>query len=64
MELPIAPTASPYSPLFEMRAWRKELDQLLLQYAEDEAMQAAIVEARREVDAWIRARAQAATPGR
>ena len=56
MELPIAPTASPYSPLFEMRAWRKELDQLSLQYADDEAMQAVIVEARREVDAWIRAR--------
>ena len=52
----IEPTVSAYSPLFELRAWRRELDRMVFEYAEDAAAMARINEARREVDAWIRDR--------
>jgi hypothetical protein len=50
----IEPTVSAYSPLFEMRAWRRELDRMALEYAGNARAIERIVEARRDVDGWIR----------
>ncbi len=52
----IEPTASAYSPLFELRAWRLELDRLALKFTENAEAIERIGQARREVDAWIEAR--------
>ena len=59
MEPILEPTAGPYSPLFELRAWRRELDQMVHQYADDAQAMETISRARREVGEWIRARARA-----
>ena len=52
------PTVTENSPLFEMREWRRELDKLHMQHANDEHVLDAIAAARREVDAWIRRKAR------
>lgn len=52
----IEPTVSERSPLFEMRAWRRELDRMIPEFADNAAAMERIMEARREVDEWIRAR--------
>lgn len=52
----IEPTAGPYSPLFELRAWRLELDRMATAHAGDEEALEAIDSARREVTEWIRVR--------
>jgi hypothetical protein len=57
-ELLPEPTVTENSPLFEMREWRRELDKLHLEHANDERVLEAIAEARREVDAWIRRKAR------
>ena len=59
MEPLIEPTAGPYSPLFELRAWRRELDHMAQRYAEDPEAMERISRARREVGEWICARAGA-----
>lgn len=42
-----------YSPLFELRAWRRELGRLQLQYAEDAVALELIAKHRVNADAWI-----------
>ncbi len=56
MEPVIEPTVSAYSPLFELRAWRLELDRMVHEYADDAEAMVVISKARREVGEWIRAR--------
>ncbi len=52
----VEPTVSAYSPLFEMRAWRRELDRMMLEYSANQDAMHRILEARRDVDGWIRTR--------
>ena len=50
------PTVTAWSPLFELRAWRRELDRFAMDHAHDDAVQEAVARARQEVDGWIRDR--------
>jgi hypothetical protein len=63
MEPIIEPTVSAYSPLFELRAWRRELDRLYLEFGDEPDAVARIASARRDVDEWIRARTSRGTTG-
>lgn len=54
----LEPTVTAYSPLFELRAWRRDLGRLQMQYADDDEALATIAKARREVDGWIEAHEQ------
>ncbi len=56
MEPLIEPTVGPYSPLFELRAWRRELDHMVREHADEPEAMERISRARREVGEWIRAR--------
>ena len=56
MEPALEPTVSAYSPLFELRAWRRELDRLSQQCVDDKTAIEAITRAKHEADEWIRAR--------
>ena len=56
-----------YSPLFELRAWLRELERMRLQFeenAEDTEAMEKFAQARRDVDEWIQAheRRQTQTP--
>ena len=51
----LEPPVTEYSPLFELRAWRRELGRLQLQYADDEEALAVIATLRSDADAWIEA---------
>ena len=48
------PTVTEHSPLFELREWRRELDKLRVQHADDPQALESIAELRREADGWIR----------
>lgn len=54
MDFKLEPFVGPYSPLFELRAWRRELDRLSLQHADNADAITQINEAKRETDAWIK----------
>ena len=56
MEPDIEPTVSELSPLFELRAWRRELERLSQLHAGDPTAIEAVARAKREVHEWIRAR--------
>ena len=56
MQPVIEPTAGPYSPLFELRAWRLELDRMGAQFADNAKAMEAIIAAKAEVAQWIRTR--------
>lgn len=54
MDFKLEPFVGPYSPLFELRAWRRELDRLALQHADNTEAIAQIKAAKQETDAWIK----------
>lgn len=51
----IEPPVTQYSPLFELRAWLRELERMRLQFDGDDSATEKFNRARRDVDEWIRA---------
>lgn len=49
----LEPPVTEYSPLFELRAWRRELGRLQIQYAENAEALVLIAKHRTDADAWI-----------
>lgn len=51
----LEPPVTKYSPLFELRAWRRELGRLQLLYADDAAALSLIAKMRSDAECWIEA---------